>query len=69
MGDGLGMGVFGAVCAVGKCWACFGQTSDPMNRRDHWQIRNLLEKWRGAHPSGASGTTFEVFPGSVQFKL
>eukprot|EP00969_Alexandrium_andersonii_P103463 4565674-Alexandrium_andersonii.AAC.1 len=39
MGYGLGMGVFWAVCAARKCWACFGQASDPANRYFHWQIR------------------------------
>eukprot|EP00969_Alexandrium_andersonii_P214895 9489834-Alexandrium_andersonii.AAC.1 len=63
------MSVFWAVCAVGKCRARFGQAFDPTNRCFHWQIRNLHGKWRRAHPSGASWTNFEVFPGSAQFKL
>eukprot|EP00969_Alexandrium_andersonii_P343602 15187845-Alexandrium_andersonii.AAC.1 len=68
MGGGLGMGVFWAVRVAGECRACFGQASDPTNRCVHGQIRNLSEKCR-THPSGASGTNFEVFPRSAQFKL
>eukprot|EP00969_Alexandrium_andersonii_P324987 14359841-Alexandrium_andersonii.AAC.1 len=44
MGDGLGMGVFGAVRVVRRQRACFGQASDPTNRCVHWHIRNLHGK-------------------------
>eukprot|EP00969_Alexandrium_andersonii_P345866 15288549-Alexandrium_andersonii.AAC.1 len=43
-------------------------TSDPVRERFRRRIRNLREKQRRTHPSGASGTDFEAVPGSAQFQ-
>eukprot|EP00969_Alexandrium_andersonii_P019128 835251-Alexandrium_andersonii.AAC.1 len=43
-------------------------TLDPLNARVPGQIRNLREKRRRTHPSGASGTYVEAVPGPAQFQ-
>eukprot|EP00969_Alexandrium_andersonii_P347987 15387035-Alexandrium_andersonii.AAC.1 len=40
----------------------------PPEARFGRRIRNLREKMRRAHPSGASGTDFEASPGPAQFE-
>eukprot|EP00969_Alexandrium_andersonii_P361406 15457479-Alexandrium_andersonii.AAC.1 len=42
--------------------------SDPLEARFHGQIRNLREKRRRTHSSGASGARFETAPGPAQFQ-
>eukprot|EP00969_Alexandrium_andersonii_P158546 7004812-Alexandrium_andersonii.AAC.1 len=43
-------------------------TSDPLEARIRGQIRNLCEKRRRTHLSGASEANFEVVPGPAQFQ-
>eukprot|EP00969_Alexandrium_andersonii_P010649 463648-Alexandrium_andersonii.AAC.1 len=65
----MGMGVFCAgLCGgqvLGMLWADFG----PHEPLLCWQIRTLHETSCRAHPSAASRTNCEVFPGSAQFRL
>eukprot|EP00969_Alexandrium_andersonii_P249764 11038317-Alexandrium_andersonii.AAC.1 len=43
--------------------------SERLNAHIRWQIRNLRERRRRTHRSGASGANSEAVPGPVQFQV